>query len=252
MNPRRALRALSLTLLLVLVAPAAPVLTQAGGQEPDPVAQLLARLEQVLRGGAPDRYLDLLTASADRAAAGDFAQLAVTPGVTRVVVRERDRGPLLGSLPGDGYAVLVEVFTESGIRARAATWRLDVRRRSTDPAGSWGIVSQQTLTTLSGLYRLTLNPKRQVSVKDLVLSAEDLTITVPDGTMFVAETDQGPTSAVILGRAEMAFAPAPQAERSQLRVVTGNDTLQTTADAVYVRVNPSAFDERIKAREMVD
>jgi hypothetical protein len=249
---RRPIPAVALALLLVLVAPAGRAFAQAGGQEQDPVAVLLARLEQVLRGGAPQGYLDLLAPSADRAAASGFAQMMVTPGATRVVVRERDRGALQGSLPGDGYALLVEVFTETGARARVATWRLDVRRRVTDPAGGWGIVSQQMLTTLAGLYRLALNPRRQVAVKDLVVSAEDLTITVPDGTMFLVDSDQGPTGAVILGRGEMAFAPDPPAERSQLRVVTGNDTLQTTLDAVFLRVNPSAFDSRIKAREMVE
>ena len=63
---------------------------------------------------------------------------------------------------------------ESGATAKVETWRLDVRRRGGDPAGGWGIVSQELMTTLEGLHRLSLNPRREIAVRDLVVSAEDL------------------------------------------------------------------------------
>jgi hypothetical protein len=238
--------------LVALAGLASPSSAQAANQGPDPVATLLARLEQTIRDGTPERYLDLLATSADRAAAGAFAQVVIGPGCTRVVVRERDRVSLKGTLPGDGYSLLVEVFIESGARARVAAWRLDVRRRGSGPAADWGIVSQQSLTTLHGLFRLGLNTRRQIAVKDLVVSAEDLTLTVPDGTLFVAEADGEPTAIVVLGRGEMVFSPAPAAERSQLRVVTGGETLQTPIDAAFLRLHPSAFEVRVSAREMVE
>ena len=219
-------------------------------QAVDPVASLLTRVEQALRDGVPERYLELLGPSADRPAAGAFAATFIVPGVTRAVVRERDRGPLKGALPGDGYSLLVEVFVEFGPRAQLATWRLDVRRRESD--ADWGIVLQESLTTLRGLFRLTLNTKRQIAVKDLVVSAEDITLTVPEGILFVAETEAGPTAVVLLGRGEMVFSPAPPPERSQLRVLTGSDTLQSGVDAAFLRVSPAAFDARVKAGEMVD
>jgi hypothetical protein len=235
-----------------LAAVASPSSAQTADQGSDPVAPLLVRLEQALKEGSPGRFLGLIAQSADRQAAGKFAAEFFAPGVTRAVVRERDRAPLKGTLPGDGYALLVEVFVETGARASLATWRLDVRRGGSGSPGDWGVVSQEALTTLRGLFRLTLNPKRQVAVKDLLVSAEDLTLTVPDGTLFIAEADNEPTAIVVLGRGEMVFSPAPPAERSQLRVVTGAETMQTPVDAAFLRVNPSSYESHITAREMVE
>jgi hypothetical protein len=147
-------------------------------QAVDPIAALLGRIEAAVLAGTPDRYLDLLSTLADRPAAASFLTAVATPGLTRVVIRERDRVDLAGTLPGDGYRLLVEVLRESGQRADLSTWRLDVRRRSNDPA-DWGILSQEGLTKLQGLYRLSLNPRRQFAARDLVVSAEDLKLVVP-------------------------------------------------------------------------
>ncbi len=220
-------------------------------QAADPIAALLGRIEAAVLAGAPDRYLDLLSALADRPAAAAFLKAVATPGLTRVVIRERDRVGLAGTLPGDGYRLLVEVLRESGQRADVTTWRLDVRRRGSNPS-DWGIVSQEVLTTLPGLYRLSLNTRRQFVARDLVVSAEDLKLTVPEASVFTAETESGPTAYVILGRGEMTFSPAPRSERSQLRVVTGGETLQTPFEGLFVRVHPSTASARVSAREMIE
>lgn len=231
------------------------VVSRGEGQAPpaaDPVAALLARLEVVLREGPPERYLDLLAVSADRASCLAFAQSVIVPGITRAVVRERDRIALPGTLPGDGYRLQVEVMLESGATAKVETWRLDVRRRGGDPSGGWGIVSQERMTTLEGLHRLSLNPRREIAVRDLVVSDEDLKLSVPDGLMFVAEVDAVATAVVILGHGEMTFSPAPAAEKTQMKVVTGNEVLQTPFDTLFVRLNPGELPEHVTAREMTD
>jgi hypothetical protein len=240
--------------LLVIVLLACLSSPVAGQTAPvvDPVATLLTRLEHTLREGPAERYLDLLSSVANRELCAEFAKSVIVPGITRAVVRERDRRDLTGTLPGEGYRLLVEVFLESGYRAQVATWRLDVRRLGSDPAAGWGIVSQEVLATLPGLYRLTLNPRRQVAVRDLAVLAEDLKLAVPDGTLFVAETEAGPTAFVILGRGDMSFTPAPLSERAQLRVVAGTETLQSPFDAAFVRVNPGDADARVTAREMTE
>jgi hypothetical protein len=221
-------------------------------QPSDPVVALLTRLEQVMREGPADRYLDLLSPAANRDLAAQFAPSVVVPGVTRAVVRERGRTDLPGTLPGQGYRLLVEVFLESGQQARVVTCRLDVSAGGTGAAGAWGILSQEALTTFQGLYRLALNPRRQFAVRDLVVTAEDMKLVVPDGQMFVADIDAGTTAVVIVGRGDMTFSPAPLTERSQLRIVTGGDVMQSPFDAVLVRVNPREFDAHFAAREMVE
>ena len=229
--------------------------SRAEGQTPqpaDPVAALLTRLEVVMREGPPERYLDLLAPSADRPSCEAFARSVVVPGITRAVVRERDRIDLPGTPTGDGDRLQVEVMLESGETAKVETWRLDVRRLGGDPAGAWGIVSQERMATLQGLHRLALNPRRELAVRDLVVSGEDLKLVVPDGLMFVAEVDNFSTALVILGRGDMTFSPAPSAERTQMKVVTGNQVLQTSFDTLFVRLNPGEYPEHVTAREMTE
>jgi len=216
----------------------------------DPVAALLGRVEAAVLAGTPEQYLDLLSALADRSAAASFLKTVATPGLTRVIIRERDRVELVGTLPGDGYRLLVEVLRESGPRADLTTWRLDVRRRGSP--SDWGILSQEVLTTLQGLHRLSLNARRQFVARDLVVSSEDLKLSVPEASVFMAETESGPTAYVILGRGEMRFSPAPRSERSQLRVVAGNEVLQAPFDGLFVRVHPSTASARVSAREMIE
>jgi Peptidase family M1 domain len=219
-------------------------------QAPDPVAGLLTRLEQVLHDGSAARYLDLLSPAADRELAAQFARSVIVPGVTRAVVKERGRSDLPGALPGQGYRLLVEVLLESGQTGRVMTWRLDVS--ATGPGRPWGIVSQDILTTFQGLYRLMLNPRREFAVRDLVVSAEDLKLAVPEGQMFVADIGAGTTAVVVLGHGDMTFSPAPLTERSQLRLVTGSDVMQTPFDGLFIRVNPAEFAAHVTAREMVE
>ncbi len=219
--------------------------------QPDGVAVLLDRLEQVLRVGDPARYAGLLTSAAARDAAEEFAASSVLSGATRAVVRERDRTALPGEAPAAGYRLLVDVLIEVGSRAHLSSWRLDVQPLRPGSA-DWGIAAQVVLSALPNLYRLSLNPARQSSARDLVLSAEDLRLTVTEASVFVADTDQGPTALVILGHGEMTFTPAPKTERGQLRIFAGSDTLQTGFDALFVRLNPGDLDFHLTSRQMVD
>ena len=61
-------------------------------------------------------------------------------------MRERDRVPLLGTLPGEGFRLIADVFTETGARGRITTWRLDIRRpRDSTERQPWRIVGQEKL-----------------------------------------------------------------------------------------------------------
>jgi hypothetical protein len=245
-------RALALVCLLLLAGPAAGQVTPASQ---DGVAGLLGRLEQVLKAGSQDGYLQLLSQSADRKRAEQFAAQSIGAGVTRVVVRERDRTELEGTLPGDGYQLMVEILFETAQRARLATWRLDVRRRGDAAPGSaeaWGIADQQSLTSLQGLYRLSLNPAKQFAARDLVVKAEDLQLTLESGSVFVAEADGNITALVLLGRGEMSFTPAPKVERGQVKTFAGAESLVAQFDVAFVRVHPFDLDERLNRQALTE
>jgi hypothetical protein len=207
------------------------------------VRELLAQIEQIVRAGAPDPYFALLADSADRERARSFTDNELVSGATRVILQERDRVPLPGTLPGNGYQLIVDVFTEFGNRARAATWRLDLKRTGTD--ARWRVADQEQLTSVEGLYRLALNPAKQYDAHDLTIAAEDLELELPQGTVFVAETDQGVTGLVLLGRGEMRFHPRPETEKGQVKIFCGKETLVAAFEAAFVRINPGEFDSRV-------
>jgi hypothetical protein len=242
---RRLLRAVALLLL---------ALAQAAGayaQQPPPVdgiVRLLLRLEQLMQAGNPEAYLDLLSAVADRRLAADASRQLIAPGITRAVIRERDRAPLEGTLPGDGYRLMIEILAERGSRARIETWRLDIRRVPTETSeDEWRVAGQQSLSSVDGLHRLALNPSRAYRVRDLVVRADDLEIRVPDGHLFTADTSDGPTVAVVLpaGGGTLSFRPALEAEREQVRIYAGSESIETNTEEVFLRFNSSDFASRI-------
>lgn len=221
----------------------------------DGIVRLLLKLEQIMQAGAPEAYLGLLSAVAIRDLARDASRELVVPGITRAVIRERDRAPLEGTLPGDGYRLMVEVLTERGMRARISTWRLDIRRVPTDTnEDEWRIAGQQLLTTIDGLYRLSLNPAKQYHARNLVMKAEDLEIRLADGYVFVAEIPDGPTGLVLIPASggTFRFRPAPETEREQVRIYARTDTIETSYEEVFIRINPLEFGTRFPPGALVE
>ena len=209
------------------------------------VRELLQQLEQAVQSGVTGRYLSLVADAADSTTARNFADAEIQPGATRVSLQERDREPLRGTLPGNGYSLLVDAFIESGARARVVTWRIDAKRASENEP--WRILEQERLTGVESLYRLSLNTAKQYDARQLTIRADDLELTLPSGSAFVVETDQGVTGLVLLGRGEMQFHPAPATEKTQVKILSGSETLATGFDAVFIRINPSDFEARVAA-----
>jgi len=257
---RRIAAALAAVLVLVLAqhGGSGMAAAQAPLQPPpqiDGVARLLLHIEQAMQAGNPAAYLNMLSAVANRQFAVQTIGNLIVPGITRAVIRERDRTPLEGTLPGDGYRLMVEILTERGIRGRVATWRLDVQRVPTDTnQDEWRIAGQQQAATIDGLYRLSLSPTRQYRVRDLVLASDDLEVRLADGYLFVAETPDGPTALALLpsGTATFRFRPAPETEREQVRFYSGSDRVEGACDGVFVRVHPVDFAARVAASALTE
>ena len=204
-------------------------------------------VENAIGASDQQRWLDLLSPNADRGAAAEFFASLVPQGVTRGVVRERDRQPLSGALPGDGFQLIVDLFAESGARGRIHTWRLDVRKpRESTERQPWRVIAHENLSTIDGLHRLSLQADKQYAVKDFVLKSVDLVLRVASGDVFIAETADGTTALVLLGDGAMSFTPKPPEERGQVRLYAGTDSIETPFNAVFVRFNPFEFDQQIK------
>ncbi len=195
------------------------------------------------------RWSELLSATADRDAAAEFFDAMVPQGITRVVVKERDRSALPGALPGEGYRLVVEVFIETGPRGRIATWRLDIRRPRGDDIGGqpWRILSQDRLASIEGLHRLALHPEKQFAARNLVLNAVDFELRLPSGDVFVAETPEGWTALVLIGDGTMVFQPTPKEERGQLKLFAGVESLETPFTSAFIRVSPFDLEQRLTA-----
>ena len=231
-------------------------LTLSGGafphaQEADGVRLLLARIERILQTGDGPGFMSALADSADKNRARDFIGSELLPGARRAVVQERDRQGLAGTLPGNGFRLIVDTFADYGTRARAATWRLDVKRTG-DPGTDreWTIADEERLSTVDNLYRVTLNGAKAFTARNLKIAAEDLDLTLPDGAVYVGEIDLGVTALVLLGRGTLDFHPASETERGQVKIFCGNPTLNTAFDAAFIRVNPADFDQVINSASL--
>ena len=156
------------------------------------------------------------------------------PKPTRFIIKERDRA----ALKPQGERLLIEVFGEYDGQATITTWRADVVPVATDGCAAHPTLEE--LTTVSGLYKLALNTAKQFELTNLTVQATDLTLEIPSGSAFVAETPEGPTAIVLLGRGRMRFAPSDAAERTQVRIFSGDDALATDFDAVFIRVRPAS------------
>jgi len=217
----------------------------------DAIRALIAAVEQTLRSGNAAAYLALHTESANRDTVRDFASTEVMPGATRAVVQERDRLPLAGTLPGNGYQMMIDVLVEFGGRARVATWRLDIKRIG-DPgsAREWAIVEEERLSSVESLYRLGLNAGKQFTARDLKISAEDIDVTLAEGSVFVGEIDQGTTALVLLGSGTFNFHPAPDTEKGQVRIFCGSEAVESKFESAYLRMNPGDFEAIIQQSKL--
>jgi hypothetical protein len=219
---------------------------QTPAPEADGVAVLLGRIEKGLQGGDPQALEILFSPSAATEPLRTFATDLVTRGTTRAVVRERDRAALEGTLPGDGFRLVVDLFTETERTSRIVTARFDVRRghRAADDA-EWRIAGAERLSVVEGLHRLAVNAVRQFDARGLTITAEDLRLVLEQGTVFTIDSADGVTGLVLFGRGEMQFLPAPEGERSQVRIFSGADTLTAQFDTAFVRLSPGEYGTRL-------
>ncbi len=232
--------------LLSLAAFGALPAPGAASQAADGVTVLLRRFEQTVQNADTAAYLTMLADSADRKRSEDFASTEMLPGATRVVIQERDRQPLPGTLPDNGYRVMVDAFTEYGGRARVATWLLDVKRvGAASTEQDWVIAGEERVSSVESLYRLTLTTTKQFTARDLKISAEDLDLTLLEGSVFVIEIDQGITGLILLGNGTLRFRPAPETEQGQVKIFCGSETLEARFDALFLRVNPGDVDDLV-------
>ena len=239
-------------LLLFLIVCATPALAgqvpaRAQDAEELSLQAFLQAVETAILTSDRNRWVELLSPIADREQSLQFFDAMVPQGITRVVVKERDRAALPGVLPGEGYRLVLEVFQERGNRGRIATWRLDIRRPRGDEIGRqpWRIQSEDRLASIEGLHRLSLQADKQYSARNLVLTAVDFTLRLPDGDVFVAETAEGVTALVLIGDGTMVFEPGPKEEKGQLRLFAGTDTIETPFTMAFVRINPYEFEQRV-------
>jgi hypothetical protein len=238
---------LSLIVLFSVPAFAGQAPATAQGDEELSVQAFLLAVETAISATDRDSWLNLLSPSADRREGGEFFDAMVSPAATRAVVKERDRAALPGSLPGEGFRLVLEVFQESGPRGRIATWGVDIRRPRGDEIGGqpWRIVAQTLLASIDGLHRLSLQADKQFTARDLVLKSVDVELRLPAGDVFVAETADGVTALVLLGAGTMVFQPTPKEERGQLKLFSGDEALDAPFSVAFVRINPYEFQQHV-------
>jgi hypothetical protein len=231
-------------LLCLALSFSAPALAAAQPPEPPSAEDLsiqlfLQAVETAISTMDRQRWSGLLSATANKDDALEFFDSMIPKGITRAVVKERDRAPLFGTLPGDGFRLITEIFIETGPRGRITTWNLDIRKpRDDDDPQPWRVVVAERLSSVDGLHRLVLHPGKQFAARNLVLRSVDFEVRLPAGQVFVAETTDGATALVLLGDGNIVFSPKPREEKGQVRIFSGSDTLDAAFTTALVRLSP--------------
>jgi peptidase M1-like protein len=232
--------------LALLLAGALACTCPVSAQTPpaDGVETLLARLQTIMQGGDAAGLAALVGPAFPPDELQNFQDYLLRADTRRAVVAERDRTPLTGALPGDGYRLMAELYSESSDRARIVTVLLDIRRPTGGSPDTWRISGAQVLTSIDGLFRLRINTTAQFSARNFSITAEDLVVTLTDGSVFLIESENGVTGLVLLGRGLMRFTPGPETERGQLRIFSGGETLQAPFEWAFVRLSPVDYEQR--------
>jgi hypothetical protein len=217
----------------------------AAEQGPGGIDRLVNTIERAIDAGDGKALRALARPDVPAVPLSEFVESLTVPKVSHSTLKERDR-LLLGS---GRVRLLLETLTDRDAEGRVSTWRLDV-----EPAASaatpWKIADVERLSVIGGLFRLALDTTTEYEVKDLVIRAPDLTLSLPSGQAFLAKTPEGPTAMVLLGRGRMEFSPKSDAERGQVRIFSGGAALKTDFDSVFVRVPPYEFGVRVASEAL--
>ena len=210
-------------------------------------SQLTSEIQAAIEAVDTERFLALFGSEADLEAVRQFVADSLRPGVTRVFAKPIFLIPLEEIPEGTGYELTLEIFVESGMTGRLLTWQLKVVQSDdeTMEAAPWRIVDQRTTNTVEGLHRLELTENIQYDAANLVIAGEDMTIRMRQGSVFVVETDAGITGLVLRGDGVMTFTPALEAERGQVKIFSGNETLEAEFTEAFVRLNPQLYRSRV-------
>jgi hypothetical protein len=210
----------------------------------DGITRLVMAIETAVEAGDAGALRALATPEVRLAQLSDFVQALTFPKASNSSIKERDRAP-----EGDRVRLLLEILTERGIEGRVTSWRMDAEPGAT-PDHPWKFTHIERLTNVSGLFRLSLDATTEYVVRNLVVTAPDLTLTLPAGSAFLSRTPEGATAVVLIGRGRMEFSPQQEAERGQLRIFSGREILISDFDSVFVRINPDEFDTTFAAASL--
>jgi hypothetical protein len=228
-----------------------PAAAQPAAAGQDPVGAVLAGFERALATANREAFAALFDKGVAEVGIRIYADELLRPGVVEAVVRERERAPLEGVPPGDGFRSVADLFVATAGRARLLTVGIDVRRPPNGGPDSWRVVGFESLSSVDALYKLRLNPT-PFAARNLTVTSEDLELTLEDGSAFLVECDDGVTGLVLIGRGVMRFAPTPAAERGQLKLFSGNETLAAAFETAFVRLSPTDFGRRVMRERLVE
>lgn len=219
----------------------------------DEVTRLLAGLETAVRADGDQAFLAVASSDLpelDRAVFSKLHEGSAAPGLAAAgavvaTLRERDRRP-----EGTSYVVLADLLVSHGVRGKVVTWELTLKPTARQ-GGRLEIAGLKQLALVDGLVQLALDRQRSFTVRNFTFTAPDLTIRMSSGSAFMAQGDVGDTAIVLRGRAELRFTPPDRSEQEQLKLWSGQPALETSIEAVFIRLNPAAFRAHISEGSLV-
>ena len=214
--------------------------------QPDGVTRTVLAIEHAIETGDAAALRALARPDVRPSQLSEFVQSMTFPPATRSALKERDRMVT----EAGRVRVLLEILTDREAEGRVSTWRIDLEPPADGKDGVWMVASVESLSVVNGLFRLALDSTKEFDVRNLVVKAPDLQLTIAAGQAFVARTPAGPTALILLGRGRVEFSPSSEAERGQVRIFSGADALKADFDTVFIRVSPGEFGSRIASEAL--
>lgn len=236
-------RAIALMVFLMAASVAAQS-PQVRPTQADNVLRLLTDIENAITTNNVDELIRLTSTALPTAEMAGLVRSLFGEGPASAAVRERDRRPT-----ATGYSLLVEMLIGRGGTGRIVTWQLQVQPKADDP-DRYEISGATVVAFVDGLVKLELDATRQYNARDLVFASPGLTLHLSSGAVFLARVTDGSTALLFRGKGTMRFAPEDPAELVQVRAFSGRPILETPVEAVFIRINPFEFDQRIAASQL--
>jgi hypothetical protein len=137
--------------------------------------------------------------------------------------------------------VFVQAFFENDYSAIIESWTLALEKDGV----AWSVRRLDVNGTMTRLYKVRIPSGPAVRARRVEISHVDVRFTFTDAAVFYDNLPGVETALVVVGRGQIAFAPAEANEKHQLDLLYKRDRIDEDVESLFVRCSSSFFNSNI-------